>query len=230
MNNKIITFSYDGGSIQDKRLIELFNRYNLKGSFNLNYAKLGERGTIVKNNKSVCFDKVKSKDVFRTYSGHEVCGSTLHSSTLVNLGKNDIIYEVETDRLNLSDLTGYEVCGFAYPGQASNYDSRVAEIIREYTHIKYARTKSCSFDFDMPNDLFKIKPTVSHLDFTRMVTLAKSFIEEVTDEKRIFCIYGSSYELDAYNMWDVFEEFLKYISNRDDIDYLTNKEAFYIGD
>ena len=34
--NKAITFSYDDGVIQDKRLAELFDKYSLKGTFNFN--------------------------------------------------------------------------------------------------------------------------------------------------------------------------------------------------
>ena len=33
---KAITFSFDDGVSQDIRLIELFNKYGLKGTFNLN--------------------------------------------------------------------------------------------------------------------------------------------------------------------------------------------------
>ena len=33
---KALTFSYDDGTVSDKRLIEIFDRYALKGTFNLN--------------------------------------------------------------------------------------------------------------------------------------------------------------------------------------------------
>jgi len=35
-NMKAVTFSYDDGVEQDKRLIQLLNKYNLKCTFNLN--------------------------------------------------------------------------------------------------------------------------------------------------------------------------------------------------
>ena len=34
--SKAVTFSYDDGVPQDKRLAELFNKYNMKGTFNFN--------------------------------------------------------------------------------------------------------------------------------------------------------------------------------------------------
>ena len=39
---KAITFSYDDGVTQDIRLIELMNKYGLKGTFNLNSELLGK--------------------------------------------------------------------------------------------------------------------------------------------------------------------------------------------
>jgi peptidoglycan/xylan/chitin deacetylase (PgdA/CDA1 family) len=38
---KALTFSYDDGVLQDIRLIELFNKYGMKATFNLNSEKLG---------------------------------------------------------------------------------------------------------------------------------------------------------------------------------------------
>ncbi len=34
--SKALTFSYDDGMKHDRRLVELFNRYGLKGTFHLN--------------------------------------------------------------------------------------------------------------------------------------------------------------------------------------------------
>ena len=39
---KAVTFSYDDGVIYDKKLIEIFNRYGLKGTFNLSSGKFGK--------------------------------------------------------------------------------------------------------------------------------------------------------------------------------------------
>ena len=34
---KALTMSYDDGKIQDERLVSIFNRYGIRGTFNLNY-------------------------------------------------------------------------------------------------------------------------------------------------------------------------------------------------
>ena len=40
--NKALTFSFDDGVRQDKRLIEIFDKYGLKCTFNLNSGLLGK--------------------------------------------------------------------------------------------------------------------------------------------------------------------------------------------
>ena len=47
---------------------------------------------------------------------------------------------MEQDRLNLSELAGYEVIGMAYPGGGVNNDRRVADLIQAHTGVQYART------------------------------------------------------------------------------------------
>ncbi len=46
----------------------------------------------------------------------------------------------------------------------------------------------------------------------------------VPESEKIFYIWGHSYEFDINDEWDKFEEFCKYIANRSDIFYGTNKE------
>ena len=45
---KAITFSYDDGVTQDIRLIELFNKYGLKCTFNINSGYLGHSGELIR--------------------------------------------------------------------------------------------------------------------------------------------------------------------------------------
>lgn len=39
---KALTFSYDDGQIHDRRLVEILNRYGMKGTFHLNSGKLAQ--------------------------------------------------------------------------------------------------------------------------------------------------------------------------------------------
>ncbi|MBQ6830632.1 MAG: polysaccharide deacetylase family protein, partial [Clostridia bacterium] len=112
---KAVTFSYDDGVIQDVHLIELLNKYGLKATFNLNSELLGKGGCMPVATGKVAHYKLPPSDVRAVYEGHEVAAHTLTHPLLTKLDEAEIIRQVEQDRLNLSDLMGYEVIGMAYP-------------------------------------------------------------------------------------------------------------------
>ena len=64
---KAVTFSFDDGITQDIRLIELFNKYGLKGTFNLNSERLGLNSTLTRNGKVVPFVNPNGEEVRGIY-------------------------------------------------------------------------------------------------------------------------------------------------------------------
>lgn len=221
---KALTFSYDDGAIQDARLIELLNKYGIKATFNLNSETLGKT---MHNGQPMKSPTVKPSDVKFIYEGHEVAAHTLTHPNLVRVAdENEIIRQVEEDRLNLSEIVGYEVVGFAYPGGGINCNDFVADIIRNRTGVKYCRTNAANECFERQYDIYKYAPTFYHCgDFGKMTELGKSFIESNCKCPQIFCIWGHSYELDDDNRWSEFEDFCKMMSGRDDIFYGTCSEV-----
>lgn len=226
--NKAITFSYDDGVTQDIRLIELFNKYNIKATFNLNSELLGHGGELIRDNVKITHIKNNPGDVKYIYDGHEVAAHTLTHPSLIGISdEKEIIRQVEQDRIKLSELAGYEVEGFAYPGGGKNCDKRVADIIKNNTKIKYARTVATTNSFEPCEDLYQYKGTLyHHEEWDKLFKLGEEFVELKTDTPKIFYIWGHSYEFDIFpERWEKFEEFLKMISNRSDIFYGTNKEV-----
>lgn len=222
---KAVTFSYDDGVTQDIRLISLFNKYGLKATFNINSEKLGFHDILdLGNGKSVNHFKVDAADVKSVYEGHEVAVHTLTHPNLTEQPEDEVIRQVEQDRLNLSALCGYEVVGMAYPCGGINNDDRTAAIIRNNTGVKYARALESSGDFEPQSNLYRFKSSVYHMDFDKMIQMAEEFVELKPDSPKIFYIWGHSYEFDVDDTWDRFETFLKFISGRPDIFYGTNKE------
>ena len=221
---KAVTFSYDDGVTQDIRLIEILDKYGLKCTFNLNSERLGMDGSLDREGVRVSHVKNKPSEVASIYKNHEVAVHTLTHPTLVGLEEDEIVRQVEQDRLNLSDLCGYEVVGMAYPNGPN--DDRVAGIIRDKTGVKYSRTVTSTYNFDIQDNLYRFNPTVyHHREFDKMFELAKEFIELKTDTPKIFYIWGHAYEFDIHNEWDKFEEFCKLISGHDDIFYGTNTQV-----
>lgn len=224
---KAVTFSYDDGVTQDIRLIELLNKYNLKCTFNLNSELLGQRGILIRNGQKISHYKVHPEDVKFVYENHEVAVHTLTHPNLTFLDEAEIIRQVEEDRLKLSDLVQYEVCGMAYPCGGVNNDDRVAEIIKNSTGVKYSRTITNTDSFDPQSNLYRFNPNVYHiLEFDRLMEMGRRFVEMKTDKPQMFYIWGHSYEMDFEpDSWIKLEEFFKLISGKDDIFYGTNKEV-----
>ena len=223
--NKAITFSYDDGTTQDIRLIELLNKYNLKSTFNINSELLGQRGTLSRNGKRIAHYKIHPEDVRSLYEGHEIAVHTLTHPNLTKCETEEVIRQVEQDRLKLSELAGYEVVGMAYPCGGVNNDDRVAQIIKEHTGVKYSRTITVNNSFDLQDNLYRFNPTAFHADFEQLMKLGQEFIDLKTDTPKVFYIWGHSFEMDyEADYWIKLEEFFKLISNKDDIFYGTNKD------
>ncbi|MFA7636794.1 MAG: polysaccharide deacetylase family protein [Monoglobales bacterium] len=222
---KAVTFSYDDGVTQDVRLIELLNKYNLKCTFNINSALLGREGFLIREAQTVNHTRINAADVKHIYAGHEVAAHTLTHPALIDCSRERAISEVENDRIALSELVEYEVVGMAYPGGTGCFNDETVDVIRNHTGIKYARTTTSTYSFDLRDDLITFNPTVyHHREWDAMFSLGEKFIELKTDRPQIFYIWGHAYEFDIHNTWDRFEEFCKLISGKDDIFYGTNKE------
>lgn len=223
---KAVTFSYDDGVTQDKRFVEMLNRYNLKGTFNLNSELFGLDGALTIEGKKVSHVKVKPEEVRGLYQGHEVAVHTLTHPNLTECSQEEIIRQVEEDRKNLEKLVGYEVVGMAYPCGGVNNNDRVAEILKEHTKIRYSRTITSTGNFDLQENLYRFNPTVYHVeDLEKLFALGEKFIALKPDKPQIFYIWGHSYEFDIHDTWDKMEEFCKMISNQEDIFYGTNREV-----
>ena len=217
---KAVTFSYDDGVTQDIKLIEILDRYGLKCTFNLNSGTFGNKGTLVRNNTTVPFDKVKANMVEKIYRNHEVAVHTVTHPDLTILSDDEIVYEVERDRELLSNLSGQKVVGMAYPG--GNVDLRVANLIKEKTGILYARTIKSTHNFMKQDNLFLFDPSIHE---KLLFKLADEFLNDNSENELLFYIWGHAFEFDAYNSWESFERFCQLISGHDDVFYGTNSEV-----
>lgn len=224
---KAFTLSYDDGVTQDIRLIDILNKYGLKGTFNLNSELLGKDGELIREGVRVDHIKINPEDVKKVYSGHEVAVHTLTHPTLTAVqDENEIIRQIEQDRVNLCNYFGEEIKGMAYPGGGVNADERVANIVKNGTSMKYARTTVVTHNFDLQDDLIFFKPTVKHTEWDKLFELGEKFISTDFDAPALFYVWGHAYEFDIDNSWDRFEEFCKLISGKKDIFYGTNSEVF----
>ncbi len=223
---KAVTFSYDDAVTQDQRLIEIFNKYGLKGTFNLNSGFLGTGGSLVREEVTVAHAKPRACEVRKIYEGHEVASHTLTHPSLKELPDEEIIRQVEEDRLALSEIVGYEVKGMAYPNGTAHIDDRTVRLIREHTGIHYARTTTSTGNFELQTNLLEFNPTVYHHNhWKEMFELAEQFLALEPKEPKLFYIWGHAYEFDIHNDWAKMEEFCRVISGKKDIFYGTNSQV-----
>lgn len=221
---KAITLSFDDGVIQDRRMVEILNRYGLKCTFNLNSALWGV--TIQVGDKvRIDHTRIAPSEVAPLYRGHEVAVHTLTHPNLTTLPDAEIIRQVETDRKNLSALCGYEVIGMAYPCGGVNNNDHVAEVIRENTGVKYSRTITSTYSFEQQENLYRFNPTL-HVKDARCEEICKAFLEAEFDSPKLLYIWGHSYEFDFDDSWDRFKAICRLISGHEDVFYGTNREVF----
>ena len=230
---KALTFSFDDGVKQDLRLIEIFNRYGLKGTFNINSALLGKEGVVFHFGRTLCHNKVTKEQLATAYRGHEIAVHTLTHPRLTTLSEEEIVKEVEEDRKALEEISGQKVVGMAYPGGEINHDERVVEIISRRTNVRYARTIISTNDLSVAReDRYRYHPTC-HILQSNMDDLVDEFLSYEGEEDKLLYLWGHAYELDAGDVnangmdWEKFEKLCQKLSGRADIYYATNAEILF---
>ena len=80
---KAVTFSYDDGVEPDLKLLEIFNKYGIKCTFNLNYGLGPENGSWNYNGKEVV--RLNLAENVEKYAGHEIAAHALTHPDLTKL-------------------------------------------------------------------------------------------------------------------------------------------------
>ena len=223
---KALTFSYDDGVFQDKRLLKIFNKYGLKGTFNLNSDMLGSATAFFFHGTTIPRVVPRASEIASIYRGHEIAAHTLTHAMLPKLSDEDVIREVENDRKALSEIVGYDVVGLAYPNGGANYDQRVIQLLKEHTGIRYARTLLTTNSFDVTGDLLGYQGTLyHHVEWDKLFDLGEKFLDLKTEDPKVFYIWGHSYEFDLGDSWEKMEELCSILAEKDDIFYGTNREV-----
>lgn len=215
--SRALTLSYDDGQIHDIRLIEIMNRYGIKGTFNLNSGYFFENGKGFRGEKTI-------EEAREIYKGHEIAVHGLTHPFTSELNEQEILLEVWEDRKNLEKAFGGIVRGMAYPFGCFN--DKTVNVLKT-AGIAYSRTTIATKSFDIPEDWLRMQVTCHHYE-PELMTLAKRFIEEDGRWGRpsLFYVWGHSYEFARNDDWNVIEDFCKYTGGRDNVWYATNIEIY----
>jgi len=205
---KAVTLSFDDGREYDRRLVQLFNQYGLKGTFHLNSAFFGRESYIEAN------------EVAELFQGHEVSIHTTHHPFLEQSPQEQVVFQVVQDRHALESLVRYPIRGMSYP--FGTYNESVIEQLRSIG-IEYSRTVNSHGSFHMPEQWLAWHPTCHH---KQMLECADQFLSLQHRHSRMSLLYvwGHSYEFENDQNWELVDRFGEKISGRDDIWYATNAD------
>ena len=218
---KALTFSYDDGIEQDRKLVEIFNKYGMKATFNLNTGIQTPKSNF--EIEGVYINRMKQEGLEELYRGHEIATHGLTHAAPTGMTKEQLDKEFLTDMRNIERIYGKYPVGMAYAYGC--VDDEVVKYLKSIG-IKYGRTVEASHSFEIPKEPLKLKATCHH-DDDMLFELAEKFLkaEPKENEQMLFYVWGHSYEFDVNNNWDRIEEFCKMMSGKADIFYGTNREC-----
>ncbi len=225
-----VTTSWDDGDILDKRLSDLLSRYDIKGTF-----------YITKNYRP---ERLSDEEIRTLSKRHEIGAHTItHPDLRVNSA------EIKEGKDWLENLTDLEVKMFCYP--KGLYDNSVVSVVKEARFLGARTTALGALTFSDP---FLIPTTIQVYPFPfrknswkilqpyqqrapalkalgvgtfsmySWLNTAKTTFDIALQKGEMFHLWGHSWEIEKYKMWDELEKFLQYIKNRKDCVYVTNSE------
>lgn len=225
---KAVTFSYDDGVPQDKRLAELFDQYGLKGTFNFNCEHM----------RKTNFTKEQINEYFLS-KGHEIAVHGANHRANGNARPIEGIRDVLDCRLELEEKCDRIIRGMAYPdsgitlmGNFASYDQIKNYLIE--LDIAYARTLGGDNNsFMLPQDFHAWMPTCHHTNSKTMEYIDEFLKLDISTTayharrvSRLLYIWGHSYEFDRHNNWEYMQEICEKLANNDEIWYATNIEIY----
>lgn len=231
---KIITTSWDDGHVMDFKLAALLEKYRIPGTFYIPRH----------NNERKVMSTAQVKELSKSF---EIGGHTLnhvrlsfHNETLLN-------DEIGGSYKWLSDLLGISPLSFCFPGGVFNEDAVKAVFGAGY---QLARTTELMSTKDLYKD--KLMPTTVQLyehpmpafikngikrrRWQNLLRLLKSntdknvigltehYLKQIEERGGCFHLWGHSWEIEEYGLWDKLEKVLKIVSDKSDFICLQNKE------
>ena len=206
--HKALTMSYDDGREEDRRLVDIFNRRGIRGTFNLNAGIQGDPG------------RIPVEEYPELYKGHEIACHTYLHPTIERCPMEQVARQILQDRIELEALTGGPVRGLAYPN--GSYSRQIMELL-PMLGVRYARVVPTTGGFAMPGNFYAWEGTCHHNQ--NLLERGKAFLElHKTQYLYLMYVWGHSFEFPIHNNWQVMEDFCAMMEGREDVWYATNIE------
>ena len=210
---KQFVFAIDDGTVFDKKVIDIFNKYGIRATFNLNSGLqdyvwfkdwLEVRRLRLEENKSI-------------YDGHEVASHSLTHPYLTSLSDEDVYREVKEDIENLRHIFCRDIESFSFP--FDGYDERTINAIKSLG-ITHVILPAIDDSFHRPIDTFHIKATSWNIDDA--LNKVRRFIED--EQAELFVYLSHSYDYEYEGNYDKLEELCQIVSSNKDIIIINVKD------
>jgi len=213
-NHKALIMSYDDGLDDDIALAQLFDRYGIIGTFNLNSGLLDTRAIWNEGKPNEILQTYLSKDTLvHVFKNHEIAVHGTYHKALVGLSDKEILEEINVDIENLTILSDRKISSMAYAFGSTN--DHVAEVIGT-TPLTNARTVKSSYNFDLPENYYLWSPTCHD---SEALEYLEAYIYLDSPSLSLFYVWGHSWELrDTLRNQNILK-FCNKIGDRDDIWY-----------
>lgn len=220
---KAVTLSYDDNMEEDKRLIALMEKYQMKGTFNLIPGWFAGEGTVYPREETY---RLATESMAKDMYDHPLVEVANHGNEhkfMTTLSAAEMADDTIACRKALEKLFGRVVRGMAYP---YGWYSKELQDVLAMCGIVYSRTVESTLQFDLPDEWLLWHPTCHH-DDEKLMELTDEFLAmDVPDAPKLFYVWGHTYEFERNGNWDTFEVFMQKISGREDIWYATNVEIY----
>ncbi len=205
---RIVTFSYDDGHPNDTRLIEIFDKYGVKGTFHLN------GGEEIEENAAA--------ELCERYKNHEISCHTKTHGWPARMPMQSVISETCENRKRLEKIAGYPVIGMSYPSGSFDDASVMA---MSACGIVYSRTTLNTQNFNLPEDFMRWRPSCHHRD---ALGLCDKWNESIDSQwtHPLFYIWGHSHEFRSEQDWEYIEKVVSALSGNPKVWYATNIEIY----
>lgn len=229
-----VTTSWDDGHSGDPRLAELLCSKGLVGTFywTVNHEEFTYPGPVV------------TRDLLDM--GMEIGSHTMTHPDLTKLDDAKLKRELEESKSFLEDYVQRPVRTFCYPFGHFNRRVREAVIAAGYELARTTesfRTSTGSDPYLMPVTM-QVYPhgirthlahsvsrgnlrgltnwLMRHRGTTDLDSIVSQSFDHVRAHGGVLHIWGHSWELERFELWNVLERLLETLANHDDIEYVTN--------
>lgn len=225
-DSAIVTTSWDDGTITDLKLAELLEKYGIKGTFYI---------------PKFIDNPLQRKDIVAIDKKFEIGAHSVSQPDLTTVSLIEAKAQIEDSKQYLEDLLGHSVPMFCYP--YGRYNETIKKMVKDSGFIA-ARTCDPR-GFNLPQDPYQWHITLHASNRSPFMALtiwqrfrlwkintlfdwesrAKLLFDLALKKGGVYHIYGHSAEFEQNNEWDKLEGVLNYVSSREGVRYMANREV-----